>query len=116
MAISDYHWKITTAPEIGANGDLNFHEMYVEICTAVTPETWMLLEQGHYTLVMPGATLLELTATGTTAQKIAAVKNWITDQVRLRGLSISDQARRALLLLLPGGVWPALGVIQTFVP
>ena len=116
MALNDYHWKVKTAPTVGGNGDLHF-DLYVELCTVVTPETWQVLEAGHYTLVMPAADLLAITnGGGTTAQKIAAVKLWITDKVKLRGVSISDQARRALISLLPGGVWPTAGVVQVFVP
>jgi hypothetical protein len=114
--IGEYRWKILPPPTVGGNGDLHF-DLQVEICTAATPETWFMLEQGHYTLVMPGQVIIGISsAAGTTTQKRALVLAWITEQVKLRGVSLSDQARRSLIALLPGGQWPEVGVSASFVP
>jgi hypothetical protein len=116
MALNDYRWRINNPPVVGGQGDLHF-DMFVEISNGGTPETWANLEQGHYTLVMPATALLAISnGAGTVTQKRALVMEWITAQVKLRGVSLSDQAKRALITLLPGGVFPVGGISQVFVP
>jgi len=116
MSLGDYRWFVLNQPVVAGNGDLHF-DLRVELCTSLDPETWELIEQGHYTLVVPGSVIIIINnGTGTTAQKRQLVKDWITDAVQLRGVSVADQARRALLALLPGGVWPANGVNESWTP
>ena len=107
MASGDYRWRIPSAPEISVGGDLHF-DLFVEVEGAGA--TFTQVSQGHFTLVMPFSTFDEITSTGTSAAKKAAVLKWIKDQVTAKGLKQADLSAKALNALLPGGVWPASGI------
>lgn len=67
---------------------------------------WVPVDQGHWTLVIPGATVLAW-ETGNEG------KLWITNYILEFGVAQAWLAREHLTELV-GGVWPEGGVSQTF--
>jgi hypothetical protein len=106
--VGDYRYRIPggtgNAPEATAQGFVNF-DVYVEIQTDDDPETWVLIPGGHFTQPVPGVTL---EACSTAAQAKLAIASLIL----ARGLIQADRARRAVIALLPGGVWPESDITQ----
>lgn len=114
-AIGDYQWQIDNAPIRSGHGDLVF-DIQVQVCTAITPTIlWQTVGQDHYSYLLSAVDFNALIATGTTAQKIAAVKDRITNDIKAKGLVEADKAYRALNALLPGGAWPVNGVSSPIV-
>lgn len=111
--IGDYRFRIPGTdngggdPEITANGIVKF-DVFVETQVEENPDTWQLIDGGHFTQPVPGQ-VLENAASANDA--LSRIGEMIAD----RGLAQSDRARRALMALLPNGIWPANDVSRTLV-
>jgi len=108
MAIGDYRYRIpggANEPEVTMRGMVKF-DIWVEVQTEENPDTWALVDGGHFTELIPGAALEQ-------AQNSGQVLAYIEQQIAAKGLVQSDRAKRALYALLPNGIWPVDDIIRS---
>jgi len=106
MSIGDYRYRLPggMGPDVSTNGRVIF-DVWVEVQVDDDPESWQVVDGGHFSLPIPGAALEQ-------AQNAGQVLEYIEGEIKKRGLVQSDRARRALYSLLPNGVWPVNDVIR----
>lgn len=100
--MATYRARITKS-EAAANGDVHM-DVYVE--KEVETDVWVLIENGHRTLVLDGEAILAITQeTGTAAEKRQAIAALFKQEVLSWKVDRSALANEELQALVPGG-WP----------